>query len=380
MPIRVVLDTNVYTNDKLRRSEPFKSLGRLLKTGDLKLILPFIVMREFQTQLRASNSDDIANLLKSGRALIDRGIPDDLKTALQVLLLKFADRQEQVEGHAQSEFDHWLAENAVAQHGLSADLSKKAMEAYFTGQAPLVSPKDRKHIPDSFLYQALAELAAEGAVCFVSHDNQLREHCAKIVKVEVFESLTKFIAAEQVQSLIVEEEVSQSSDRASTSGSKKNVLKRLQHYAEINPHIKTYVAEHGAEMVAGTTFRSRSIPGNDQEAYVQMFGHLDDIELSWDEAVYMGDSTFVVPYAGTGEMLIEYYLNKADTWQVEDRHVSLTDHNNHVWEVQENCSVTIHGVLSIELDEDFESVLDIAEALQDLEIDSIESVCLEEDA
>ncbi|RYH65645.1 MAG: hypothetical protein EON54_05455 [Alcaligenaceae bacterium] len=400
MPLRVVLDSNIYTGDKLRKGEPFKTLARMCKKGDVLVILPYIVEREIQTQLAAGSKDDVIAFLKSGKELLSRGVPDDVGAVLGAAINLLNDRQNDVVAHAQVLFDQWGIENNVAKHGLSADLSRKAMEAYFTGQAPLTSPKDRKHIPDAFLYQAIVELAGEGPLFVVSQDNQLRNQCANIPDVEVFENLTSFIASAPVQGLIVEEDVLQSIVQVGSwmeaemvapvpsnaekvekaTVDVKTILERLRQYANSDPFIKNYVAEHGAEDGAGQTFRSRSVPGDDGEAYLQSYGPLDEVELYWDDAAYMGDSTYLVPYRGTGEMLVEYYLRKSDWHEVDGRKVSFTDHNDYVFEVEEERGVTVDGLLRIELDDDAISSDDISTSIQSIEIDSIENVALEKDA
>ena len=48
--IEVVLDTNIYSSDPLRRTARFNALLRLAKSGKLRLHIPYLVQKEFPSQ------------------------------------------------------------------------------------------------------------------------------------------------------------------------------------------------------------------------------------------------------------------------------------------------------------------------------------------
>ena len=49
MPLRVVLNTNIFRRDPFRLSQGFKTLSHLCTAGKIELFLPEIVRREFET-------------------------------------------------------------------------------------------------------------------------------------------------------------------------------------------------------------------------------------------------------------------------------------------------------------------------------------------
>lgn len=406
MAIQVVLDTNIFFNDKTRQSAPFITLSRLCKRKEVQVMLPHVVVREYQTQLRKRCADDVKAVLDSSRSLLAHGVPDGVREPLEAMVDRVKAQQEDLLAGAHGAFDQWVVDNAVVVMPLSLAQTEKAMEAYFTGKPPFPTPKERKHIPDSFVYQVLVESIAAGPINFVCHDHHLRDQAAKIDGVTVYEKLTDFIATKEVQALLsapdgpkvvavdfsknvavvegwMEAEVitkEQLAKEAEAAEHVKKILAQLEQFAKDDPLLRDHVIENGAALLANTSFQSKSIPGDDHEAYVQAYGPLtSNVRFFWNEAVFMGDSTYVVPYKGTGEMLIDYYLHKGDLWQVEDRGVSLTDQNRNVFAVQEERAVTVRGNLTVVLEDGFTPGDDLAEAVSDLWIDTIEAAHLAED-
>ncbi|MEO8388620.1 PIN domain-containing protein [Polaromonas sp.] len=387
MQIRVILDTNIFSGDRHRTSESFKALTRLSAQGLIQIILPYIVKREWQTQLVAQSREDFVNLLNAARDLVARGVPEDLAPLLRDLIGQAENRLEDVVAHATVSYQNWIQQNQVVEQELTLQLGANAMEAYFSGTPPFSAPKIRKHIPDSFLYQALAEQAIQYPVYFVSFDKELLNQCSKIGNLKPFENLNRLMADEAVQDLIAQQSGASSSiatDQELPSEMESQfdpieTLRKLQFSPDANTKITSYLVTDGAKMIAGTTFRSKSIPGDDKEAYVESFGELEDVEVMWDEAAYLGDFTYVLEYKGTGTMLVSYYVHKGDTWALERRKVHYQDHNSHVWEIEEETSVTVYGYISVTIDQDYRTGDDIAPAIVEMDIDSIERVILEED-
>jgi len=371
MPFKVVLDTNVYSSDKYRLGQGFKTLGRLCKGGHAEVLLPFIVRREFETQLDANAADTLSNFEKSSKKLANSPIPADLRGALDELIDTFkARKQDVLQSHLLS-FGEWIQEYGVEERALNGEHAIAAMENYFNIGPPFKALKVREDIPDALLYQEVVYLAKDQPLIFICNDTKLVESILGVPNITHFSDLNSFLASEAVQGVIAQGAASDAED----------LLLHLKQFAAThNNSLATYVSHRGAEDLAGTHFSSASLPGDDREAYIYMFGSLDDVEFDWDNATYHGEMVYVVPFAGQGDFNITYYVPKWDVEQVEQRGGSYSYHNDYVVEVDEEAALWVRGMLRIKIADDYEPGDDLEDAIEELNIDEVDSPTLVEDA
>lgn len=371
MPLRVVLDTNVYSSDKYRLGQGFKTLGRLCKDGHAELLLPFIVRREFETQLDVNAAEALSSFEKSCKKLANSPIPADLRASLDELVCTFkARRQDVLDSHSLN-FSEWMLEHDVEERPLNGEHAVAALENYFNIGPPFKALKVREDIPDALLYQEVAHLAKDQPLIFICNDTKLVEAIAGVPNIRHFSDLNGFLASEAVQEVVALGAATDAQD----------LLVRLKQFAAAGDSaLSTYVSDHGAEDLAGTYFTSPSLPGDDREAYIYMFGSLDNVDFDWDNATYHGEMVYVVPFAGLGEFNITYYVPKWDVEQIEQRGGSYSYHNDYVVEADEEATLQVTGTLRIKIADDYKVGDDLDEAIEALSIDEVDSPTLVEDA
>lgn len=371
MPIKVVLDTNVYSSDKFRLGQGFKTLSSLCKSGHVNVVLPHIVRREFETQLEANATEIVTSYEKSAKKLASGPIPDDLRGDLDKLVENFKTRKQEVIGSHKAYFSAWLEEHAVIDLPLNGDHAVAAMENYFSAGPPFQSAKKRDDIPDAMIYQSLVGLAKEGPVAFVCSDLKLANALSGIENISHCTDLNELIASDDVQAALSEQKA---------AAHAAIVLQRLEQLTSTSPNILTdYISEHGGEDLATTSFTSPSLPGDDREAYIYMFGNLCEVEFDWGRAAYHGDSVYVVPFSAEGEFNITYYVPKWDVEEIERRGGSYSYHNDYVVEADEVALLAIRGMLRIKISDVFEPNDELADAIDEISIDSLEDPILAED-
>lgn len=135
--MHVVLDTNIYRNNPSRDNLHFKALERLSKGSVLRLHIPYIVMREFQTQQREIYSKDLVKAVSGlsglSRKQLDKGVLDklnDLKSELEK-------ESEDILSSAESQINNWAKNIGANIYPLCIDQTNAALEAYFQGKPPL---------------------------------------------------------------------------------------------------------------------------------------------------------------------------------------------------------------------------------------------------
>lgn len=394
MPLRVVLDTNIFRSDTFRRSQEFKTLGHLCTAGKVEIVLPEIVRREFETQLHTDGADALAKFKKAASELLERTVPAEIKAAIDDLVKNLEAKKEEVAQAPTASFDEWTKEHGVKDLPLSGDHALAAMDAYFTAGKPFKAAKDRKDLPDAMIYQSLLQLAAEGSLVLVCTDGRLKEACSSVDGVTVYQNLKELISSDVVQTLIVEDEApkktAHDAELQATANatswaeaevfSPKAIIEALKQISLKDSNALTsYVSSHGGESLATTTFNSPSIPGDDREAYVEMFGNLENVKFEWEQAAYHGNSVYIVPFQATGDFIISYYVPRWDVEQLESRGASYRQHNDYVVEAEEEAELSVSGALRVVVERDYQAGDELEDAIEELEIDSVDSPILAED-
>lgn len=370
MPLKVVLDTNVYSSDKFRLGQGFKTLGTLCQNKHVEVMLPYIVKREFETQLDANASEIMVDFEKACKRMAGGPIPADLRAALDGLRQRFKERREEVLASHTVNFAGWRHTYAVNELTLSGDHAVAAMQNYFTAGPPFKSAKMRDDIPDALLYQEVVNLSQADPIVFVCKDKNLAESVADVANITHYIDLNAFVASSEVQAIIAQQEAADSAV----------LLQRLKEFSAVPANALTeYVSDHGGEDLAGTHFSSPSIPGDDREAYIYMFGALEGIEFDWDSATYHGDLIYVVPFSGEGEFNITYYVPKWDVEEIEQRGGSYSYHNDYVVEASEEAALRVKGMLRVKISDDYQPGDDLEDVIEEIKIDAVDPPLLAED-
>lgn len=364
---RVILDTNIYRTNPRRDSLPFSALSRLCKAGLVQLIVPYVVLREFQTQQSTQCKKQMAAIMSAARSLGNQpGTPEDLSSQLSQLVDQLTARESEITSRTEQYFLDWTKDSKADVVELSATQAQAAVEAYFVGDAPLKEPKVRNDIPDALIFQAVRELASSPLV-FVCEDEKLRSACAAIAGVTVFSSLPAFIESAGVQDEIKELDVFQKIGP---------ILSAMEKFEEETSEFTSTVRNKVGEALMWKKIESRCIPDDNHEATISGYSEPDDIELDFGDAAYFGDGEFGIPFSATLQVEGFYYLFKGDVYRAEERRVSLSDHNDHYYEAEETFEIAVDGLVKVTCDRDGIDLDEIDASITDIAIDSLGTVRL----
>lgn len=368
---RVVLDTNIYRSNPRRDNLPFSALSRLCKADVVQLFVPYIVLREFQTQQSTQVKKQLAALVSAARSLGSQpATPEDLSPQLAQLVGQLTAREAEIALGTEDYFLGWIKDNKAEVIDLSASQAQSAMEAYFVGDTPLKEPKVRSDIPDALIFQAVRELASS-PLTFVCEDEKLRYACASIAGVTVFSSLPAFIESAGVQDEIKELDVIQKIGP---------IVDAMEKFEEATLEFTSTVRNKVGEALMWKKIESRSIPDDNYEATISGYSEPEDIELDFGDAAYFGGGEFGIPFKATLYVTGFYYLFKGDAYRSEGRSVSLSDHNDHYYEAEEEFEVDVDGLVKISCNRDALDPGEIDAAITDVSLDSIGSIRLADDS
>ncbi len=367
--INLVIDTNIYRkNPKLDNSD-FSVVKKLSDAHYLKVQVPYIVQREFQTQQREQCKKDLDKSLSGINALLRRPLTsdklDELKAIKQAVETTYDDTLEAAENY----FNDWLNSiggNVVA---LCEEQALNAMEAYFKGESPLTNLKNREDIPDSFIVQSINKIANQSQkVVVIAEDTKVKNSFSENEKVDCYAQLSDYIKTPPVQDKL--KDIDLISDLPA-------IFKAIHDFEENEGDLKSGISWGIGDYIIGSVIIDGTIPDDNNEATISSFGEVDSIELDLDNLLYYGSGSVGVPFELEIDVYAYYYIFKADYYGMEFP-PSVSDHNDHYFEAEDEFRVTVQGIATVKFDrdnldfDDFSNSLD----LDSLKIDSVESIDL----
>jgi PIN domain len=392
LKFNVVLDTNIYRKNPKRSDLPFETLERLCKAGVLCLHLPYVVEREFQTQQIEQYQKDISDSLLGLKSIIRKGLPpaelanvqgihDSIKTVEPLLIAA-----------AEAPLISWAEAISAKRHPITESAAQSAMEAYFQGHPPFTKLKIRDDIPDAFIFQTIKDVSAiEPALIVLSEDGKLANAARNIPNVIVHNSLSAMIESEPIKAEILKldgvERMEATRDLLPQDDVKfdkptvaedlkaiKNLLRKYEiKFGELTADLK----RSSGEKLAWKTVHSLHIPDDNHEATITGCFDTKEIEFEFEDLYYFGAGKFGLPFSYRTTASLTYYIFKSDYYCLdEDRMPSVTDHNDHYYEAEEDLDVCVTGVLRISFPpEEIKGLtLDTLKDHIDFEIDSIDKI------
>jgi hypothetical protein len=371
----IVIDTNIYHKDQTRTKLPFQALTRLCKAGVVQLHIPYVVEREFQTQLVSGAKEKLESTQKGLDYLIQYESKAERLTSMKSLLEDLIADEAEIIGNVDASFLTWAATVGAVRHAISEANAKAAFEAYFLGTSPLTSPKVRSDIPDSFIFQTIVDLSKTSTQLFViSSDGKVAQASDALEGITVYKNLGSFIETDAIQEEILHLDVVENLPL---------IRAALEKHETENNEISYVLRKDANEKIVGRTVHSHSIPDDNHEATIQGYYDPENIEMDLNSLLYFGGGEFGLPYSYTTTVELVYYIYKADYYALhDDVSPSVTDHNDHYYEAEEEREVIVRGVLKIIVPAAVLAQISTEEALDgnvEISIDSVDSVELTND-
>lgn len=365
----VVLDTNIYRKNPARSDLSFQALARLCQANIVKLHLPYVVEREFQTQQGEIYKKDIERASAGIDSILRKGVSADHASRLEAMRNELADVTQPILSDVEAAIRVWAESIGAKRHPITEQQAMAAMEAYFLGKPPLRAPKSREDIPDSFIFQTILSIALEAVpLVVIAEDEKIAQASKSVQGVMTHRSLSGFIESAEIQAEILELDV---------IDNLASIAKEIKKYEEGSYDFARCVRDDAGEKLIWKKISSPSIPDDNNEATIQLYYDPEDIDFDFDDLHYFGNGEFGLPFTFVVEVMAFYYVFKSDFYRIEERKVlHVSDHNEHYYEVEENFEINCYGIMKLSFNpEVLENIS--AESLGeflDLEIDSIEIV------
>jgi rRNA-processing protein FCF1 len=341
--IHVVLDTNVLRSHFTSRTKGFDALTSLGKSGLIQLHIPYIVEKEYISQLSKQEKDKFDNASSSLNSLKrSHFVSRTNESFFKETISKLSKLEKSAVSNIEQKFASWIKTSKAIVHNIKTNHAERVFEKYFKGVKPFSQLKNRSDIPDAFIYEVIKDISqSEKDIHVICNDKNLRESFSNDANITTYESLDHFIKASSCQDLLLEQKVST------------HIADIIIDLKENENKIKTVINNEYIDILAGKTFKDDYIPEDNNEATIQMIDEIDNLEFSFDEVIYYGSATLGIPFILTTEAECYYCIFIGDYYCLPSsraEHVYIEDWNEHYYMATETFSLAVNGILTVNLD------------------------------
>jgi len=186
--LNVLLDTNILHEEGLN-STRVQRIQRLIKSNDLKLIIPEIVVNEFKSiRIEQANSDldkTQSGLDRLQRKNITGKDSRPIKEVIQFILSSISLFNDNV--------DTWMEHNNVDIYNISNTSIEDLFASYFSGTGAFRNKKAREDIPDAVIYDGIVKISKDTKIAVVVKDGVLLSAISKLNNVDCYSSLSELL-------------------------------------------------------------------------------------------------------------------------------------------------------------------------------------------
>lgn len=186
--LNVLLDTNILHEEGLN-STRVQLIQRLIKSNDLKLIVPEMVVNEFKSkriEQANSNLDKIQSALDNlQRKNITSKDSGSIQIAVNYISSSISQSNDQV--------DKWMEENNVDIYKISNTSIEDLFASYFAGTGAFRHKKKREDIPDAVIYDGIVNISKDTKISVVVKDGALSNAISELDNVEYYSSLSQLL-------------------------------------------------------------------------------------------------------------------------------------------------------------------------------------------
>ena len=369
--IHIILDTSIYRNNPSRDNLSFKAIEKLLDAKWATLHIPYVVEREFQTQQRKIYENDLKKVVSGLSGLARKQLSPDISIKIESLKKEIDNESENILSDAEYQFVKWAEDIGANRFALCLEQATVALEAYFQGKPPLKMVKNREDIPDSLIVQAIKKIHSTNTdTHVVAEDKKIREAFSNIDSIFTYRSLAEFVESEIVQNELKDLDF---------LDNLKEIGEAIKGFEKEYHEISETISDEIGEKLVGTTIHDSSIPDDNNEAVITTYYTPERIELDFENLAYYGNGHIGIPFSLYIEVDAFFYIFKSEYFSMDlsiEHRPSVTDHNDHYFEAEDNFELLVEAVFSLKIDRENINLDKISESIfsYSLSVDDIENI------
>lgn len=351
----------------------FRAIEKLADANWLKIHIPYIVEREFQTQQREIYSKDLSNAINGLNGLARKQLSLEYSETIQRITEELESKQELILDDAERQFTEWGKKINANRFPLCIEQTNEALESYFRGKPPFKNIKSRNDIPDGFIVQSVLKICneVETQIHFVAHDKKLREAFNENDKIKTYQKLSDFVETSLVQQELKDLDFLDDLDE---------ITKSLIAFENEHHEIHNAISSEIGEALIGKNIHDDFIYDDENSAIINGYYDAEDIEINFDDINYYGSGHIGMSFSLKILVSADFYIFKSDYHAMVDYDMkprpSVTDHNDHYYEAEDEFELVVEGVVSLVIDPENIVLEDLSKSIEDvsIKIDEINNI------
>lgn len=355
--IPLTIDSSSLLRDPTRHAAATNTLEHLIAHKEVSLQLSTVVIEEVVANLAAEAAKAVQQL-KKGQHQLSRRLPSHVaKDAWNNFEMASQVIYDTIQKSIEEDFRLWLAKLCVEILPVDPSHGAAVMQGYFAGTPPFSDQRSRVDIPDAFIYESIRTLAQRDAhVCAVISDERLRKSIDGISNVQVYGTLDAFIGSDHIQAAL---------GRARASTNLAFAIELLRVNLGL---VENKLAQEHIDRLGGETIQGSAVPGDNNEATIEMVGDIEGLSVDWDSATYYGEGRIAIAFAFTTEVYADSALFRSDYYAMseeETESLSISSLNEHFVSVEREYNIEASGLLVVDFHHDLSSEQTTPEVLKD---------------
>lgn len=325
----VFLDTSVLPRDP-NGNQDSRVLKELVDAGIIEVHTSTIVVREWTTQRQIEFEKKFSDAISAVDSIKRHPWASSI-SGVDEIATSLAPTLEEARKVSQAKCEEFFDQLGCQLVGIEPAAAESAFSSYFEGLPPFGSIKNRKDIPDAFIFEALKTVAENQPVLVAINDGRLADAADSLDNVTVFPDIKNLVASLQPQ---LDEHKQFQSLMALLKADQPSLLTELQTLAE--------------NQFDGMEICHSEIPEDNSSATINGYYTIDDVDFDWDKVEDYGTGWLSIPFEFTVELDLFFYVYRSDAFDVPEWvHVSIGDfENDHYFEAEGTKQFTFTGMLS----------------------------------
>ncbi len=370
--ILVTMDTNILRDDPYFQKADMDTFIKICNKGKIQLSISEIVVKEYKSQQLeeiCKKFDEITQRLETKK---DKTKNIDENKLLKITIDEIISAKNNYIGSIEKRFSAFVEKTNSIISPISENHGKKVMDDYFEGKPPFKTIKNRKDIPDSFIYHFINDQIIKNdfsKYCFITNDQELYNCVEADKKANVYHGIEEFVSENFIQKHIDEINIKMKEDVKQFV--RDNIEKHQNQLHELlNKELEKELPYK--EII------DESIKDDNCTGHISMHYGSDNMDFNYNTINFINDEMMTLDFSCEVEAGLEYYIFKQDYYCLdfeEQKRISISDHNKHYFEAEEVVQLSLSGKIAIKLD-DYSEIEDITKTLDNYELflDNIESI------
>ena len=320
----IVLDTSIYREKPRLDSKEFSLLQGIASSKKITLHVPYVVEREFTSFLENEQREKLQQVITASSRALRFDPYGSVSKQLQVQLEHLETELATLVEERSEAFIRWLKKANAVRHPLTREQAHKAMEAYFRGTPPFKKSRERKDIPDSFIFQSVLELQRNYGrdLAVIVKDSNLASSIQD-TDIQCWSSLREFLSSPSIQPMVAEQVI---------SSNRKIVCQHVQTLAENSLDYIANTLEKALLADDQAIQHSNQFPGETGD--IHLSGIYTPHEVYIDDIEYLGGTIFLAKIIAKVELMYDFAIYKSDAFELNSEKFYFSELNDHYFEAE----------------------------------------------